>query len=43
MQKAKKLLKELQSQAAAADAAASLEAVLQLKVWKPAELEVGNP
>ena len=43
MQKAKKVLKELQSQAAAADAAASLEAVLQSKFWRPAELKVGLP
>ena len=40
MQKAKRILREMQTQAAAADAAASLEAVLQLQSCKPAELRV---
>lgn len=40
MQKAKKILRELQIQAAAADAAASLAAALQHQPCKPAELRV---
>ena len=40
MQKAKKALKEMQTQAAAADAAASLKAALMLQPCTPTKLKV---